>query len=78
MQNFKGIENLSAAELHAYNMMENVSQETGWGLAIKNVYRDPEPAKIRLLISQLNSQAIDNPEAMQQILGKAYDSIISK
>lgn len=45
-------------------------KDTLWGIAISDVVSDPEPAKVRRLITSLKSQARDCTDVMLSIIGE--------
>lgn len=68
---------LSIPEQTAFEKLKTLTTESIWSLAIKNVTDAFDPYRFRLLICQLKSQADDNPEVMKNILGDAYESVVS-
>lgn len=68
---------LSSVELIAFDALKGVSNESLWGIAIKEVMNRPSVSKFRQLISDLISQDEDDPGTMKNILGDAYESVVS-
>lgn len=69
MKDFEGIEQLNAGEIQFLACLEAVSDDTAWGLAVKQVIKKPTAVKIRQLIADLKSQAADDALIMLSILG---------
>jgi hypothetical protein len=69
MKNFEGIEQLNAGEIQFLACLEAVSDDTAWGLAVRQVMQTPTVTKIRQLIADLKSQAADDALIMLSILG---------
>ena len=70
-------EEISTAEYVAYCFLCHIGKDSSlWGPAIYNVCNDPDVVRFRELIKELKSQAADNPEAMKEILGSAYDYVM--
>ena len=61
---------LTDNEKRFLNILEDVSPESIWGLAISNVVKNPEPGNVRRLIVSLKQQANDCGEIMQSIIGE--------
>lgn len=68
---------LSIPEQTAFEKLKQIQGKTLWGIAIKNITTSFDPCRFRLLICDLKSQAKDNPYAMKQILGDAYENVVS-
>ena len=67
---------LSNSEKRVFERLKNVSTESLWGLGIKKAIESGDPDRFLSLIEQLQSQARDNPEVMQKILGSVYSSVM--
>lgn len=61
---------LNDNEKQFLNLLEDVSPESIWGLAISGVVKNPEPGDVRRLIVQLKSQAHDCNDVMLSIIGE--------
>lgn len=75
--NFQGYETLSAKEQAVFESMRVLKSDTIWGVAVHNVIRGGDACVFRRLISQLKSQAADNPEAMEVILGTKLSQAVA-
>jgi hypothetical protein len=69
MTQFEGYEILNPNEQQFLACLEAVSDDTAWGLAVKQVMQAPTVTKIRQLIADLKSQAADDALIMLSILG---------
>lgn len=70
-------EEISTAEYVAYCFLCQIDSESSLlGPAIYNICSDPNVVEFRELIKELKSQAADNPEAMKEILGSAYEYVM--
>lgn len=61
---------LTDNEKRFLNLLEDVSPESLWGLAISSVVADPKPMNVRRLICELKSQAHDCKDVMLSIIGE--------
>lgn len=61
---------LSIEEKRLLLALTNLNHDSIWGTAIRNVCKDPDGYRFRKLISELKSQAADEPSTMKNILGK--------
>lgn len=69
---------LTEKEQRLHDALLKVTNESYWGLAIRDSFIDYTDTKFRELICELLSQEHDNPDAMYRILGKdAYDCLIN-
>lgn len=62
---------LTEQEKKFLGLMEQVDKQSLWGLAISDVVGNPEPAKVRRLITSLQSQAADCESVMLSIIGES-------
>jgi len=70
-------EEITNEEYVAYCFLCRIDKDSSlWGPAIYNVCSDPDVVRFRELIKDLKSQAADNPTAMKEILGNAYEYVI--
>lgn len=51
-------------------LLEEINHDSAWGMAISNVVSNPKPDNVRRLITQLKSQANDEPAIMLSIIGE--------
>jgi hypothetical protein len=68
---------LSVDEQKVFEQLENISHESLWADAIRLVVNARDPSRFRSLILQLQSQSRDNESVMRNILGDAFDSVMS-
>jgi hypothetical protein len=68
---------LSVNEQKVFEQLENISHESLWADAIRLVVNARDPSRFRSLILQLQSQSRDNESVMRNILGDAFDSVMS-
>lgn len=61
---------LTKQEAKIKEMLEQVSENTLWGVAINRVLKDFTTDRFRDLLAQLSSQAKDQPETMEDIVGR--------
>jgi hypothetical protein len=62
-------DNLNRTESALFEGLCKVPDNTIWGRAISNVMATPTVKKFRELVKQLKSQAKDNEQVMESILG---------
>lgn len=75
---FPDYHKLNEREQRFFACLEAASSDSIWGLAIKNVVKDPTIDKYRRLICDLKAQRDDCSEIMLSILGKScYNQLIN-
>jgi hypothetical protein len=61
-----------------FQCLQQVRDNSLWGIAIVNVVKNPDVPRFRRLVCDLKSQAHDNSEVMVAILGQqCFDNLIS-
>lgn len=68
---------LTTPEVRVLNEFRHVTHDSMWGIAIRQTVQSNDPDEFRLLIKELKSQEKDNPPAMREILGSAYNSLVA-
>ena len=68
---------LNPVEVKAYEQLKKIDHDSIWGIAIKDVIKGNNPESFKELIRNLKSQANDNNKMMRNILGNAYESVIT-
>jgi hypothetical protein len=69
---------LNPNEQKFLSCLEAVNHDSIWGVAIRNVMKEPTVPRIRRLIADLKSQANDNEPVMIDILGKpCYEQLMA-
>lgn len=64
------IESLTEQERQFFKFLQNVDEESLWGVAISNVVKNPDVDSFRGLVIDLKSQASDSETVMFDILGQ--------
>lgn len=68
---------LTKKEKQFLTLLEQVDNNSIWGVAITNVLNNPQPWKVRDLICELKSQAYDGADVMKDIIGEeAFNQLL--